>query len=184
MDACQIDWRALAQFATACVLFVGLIYTTRQLRLARRTRDAEDRNKISQRIDDHNALILDDERARSTVVCLEGLNIPTNEAEAHIYWTFRGVHLRHHNLIWSVWELAGTPGPKKELNPGYEGWQRFDREAVAKKLRATALANGKEANKPENKAGADLWNGMSKYEAVPTKFFLWLQWLADSEENE
>ena len=183
MDACQIDWRAIAQFATAAALGWGLFHTASQVRLYRRAREAEDRTRISERTINHNKLVLDDKRARSAVAYLEGLNAPTDEAEADIYWAFRGVHLSHLNLIWQVWELAGTPGEGEKLNPGYEGWQRFAREIVAKKLRAAAHVTGEDANKLENKAGADLWNGMSKYEAVPPKFFLWLKSLADSEKN-
>lgn len=181
MDACQIDWRAIAQFVTAAVLAGGLIYTAIQVRLHRRAREDENRTTISERTVNHNKLVLDDKHARSAVASLEDLNVPTDDAQADLYWAFRGVHLSHLNLIWQVWELAGTPGKGENLNPGYEGWQRFAREIVAKKLLAAVLATGAGEDKPENRAGANLWNGMSKYEAIPPKLFLWLQWLADSE---
>jgi hypothetical protein len=183
MDACQTDLRTIAQLVTAAALAGGLIYTAIQVSLRRRERNDENRTTISERTINHNKLILDDKRVRSVVASLEGLNVPADEAGADLYWAFRGVHLSHLNLIWQVWEIAGTPGKGKNLKLGYEGWQRFAQEIVAKKLRAAALAIGADKNKPENKAGADLWNGMSKYETAPPKLFLWLQWLADSEEN-
>ena len=181
MDVCQIDWKAIAQFCTAGVLAVGLVYTIKQVTHLKRVHNDENRITISERTIHHNKSFRREPLARLVVASLLGLNAPIDEKEAALYWAFREVHQSHVNLIWQVWELAGTPGKGENLKPGYEGWQRFAREIVAKKLRAAALAVGEDKNKPENKAGADWWKGLSEYEVTPPRLFEWLQWLAESE---
>jgi len=176
--ASQIDWRAVAQFVTAGVLFLGLIYTALQVRLLRRTRDTEDRITISQRTIDHNSLVLKDDGTRAAVALLENLHVPNDKPDSDLYWAVRGVHLSHINLIWQVWQLAGSPGAGEDLKNGNEGWQRFAREIVANKLRAAHKDRDSESATPADKAGGDLWEGLSKYEVVPPRFVAWLDSLS------
>jgi hypothetical protein len=119
---------------------------------------------------------------------LEGLNVPTNEDQANEYWTYRGVHLSHINLVWQVWEIGRIHGKGRKLEQCYAGWERFAKKIIATPLYNASLATGTDAEKPEIKAGADLWkgmssidirNGMSNYEAVHPKFFDWLKSLLD-----
>ncbi len=179
LAASSVDWQAIALFVNAGVFALGFFLTIMQLSLNRRSRDTEDRISISQSNLDHNTLILKDKRARSVVASLEGLNVPKDKDEEDSYWTYRGVHLSHINLIWRVWELGGQPKRGKDLYRYYNGWQRFAQKIVAKKLKAAADAVASGEKEPQHLAGADIWKGLSDYESIPVKLTDWLGWLAE-----
>jgi hypothetical protein len=125
MDICGIDWKAVAQFCTAGVLAVGIGLTLKELKHHTRVHNDENRITISERTIHHNKSFRGKPLANLVVASLLGLNVPTDEKEAALYWAFWELHQSHVNLIWQVWELAGTPGKGENLDPGYEGWQRL-----------------------------------------------------------
>ena len=176
---CTIDWRAVAQFVTALVLAFGIYFAWKQLCISKLARDAEARISIAQRTIQHNDLIMNNLKARDAIAALEGLSIMENDEQKELYWAYRLVHLSHVNLIWQVWELGGRPLKGKNLNLHFDGWQRFAKEIVAKKLQAAFFCTELEAEKPENRAGADIWSGMDTYEVIPEQFVVWFKELAN-----
>jgi hypothetical protein len=125
----------------------------------------------------HNAHFREKAPALKAIQMLEGLNVPVSEPDAGTYWATRGVLASHINLIWRVWELAKRPGRGEAISPRYDGWERFAREIVAKKLRSSARAVKNGGRSPEDLAASDIWSGLSTYEVVPTKFVQWLDGL-------
>jgi len=123
----------------------------------------------------HNADFLKQPEALKAIQMLEGLKVPASGFEA--YWATRGVHLSHANLVWRVWELAGRPGRGETMNSRFDGWERFAREIITKKLRASVQAVESGGTKPEDLAASDLWSALRSYEAFPTKFVDWLEGL-------
>ena len=84
------------------------------------------------------------------------------------------MHLGHINLVWRVWELFGRPEHGVRLDDRFDGWERFAREIIMKKLRgsATAVKNGEKS--AEHLAASDIWHGLNTYECTPIKFVRWL----------
>jgi hypothetical protein len=183
-----MDWGSVPQWLTFVGVAVGFIFTYLQLRRNQSLRQTENILRVSDRMIAYNAHFLEKLPLRNAVQMLEGLNVPTSKSEAATYWAARGVHLGHMNLIWRIWELAGRPGRGKALSPRYDGWERFAREMVTKKLRGAARAVNlsrvkNDAISPENLAGSDVWSALSTYEVVPTKFVQWLDGLDDDARS-
>jgi hypothetical protein len=173
LAACQIDLGTLPQWLTFVGVVIGFVLTYLQLRHIQSIRQTENIFRIC------NSHFLEKPPARTAVQMLEGLNVPVSEPDAATYWAARGVHLSHINLIWRIWELAGRPERGEAISPRYDGWERFAREIVTKKLRGAARAANRSRVKideisPEDLAASDIWSGLSTYEVVPTKFVQWL----------
>ena len=137
----------------------------------------------------YHAQFLEKVPARNAVQMLEGLNVPASKSDAATYWATRGVHLSHINLIWRIWELAGRPGRGEAISPRYDGWERFAREMITKKLRGAARAVNlsrikNDAISAEDFAGSDIWSALSTYEVVPTRFVKWLDGLDEPSAQQ
>ena len=137
----------------------------------------------------YHAQFLEKVPVRNAVQRLEGLNVPASKSDAATYWATRGVHLSNINLIWRIWELAGRPGRGKAISPRYDGWERFARGMVTKKLRGAARAVNlsrvkNDAVSAEDFAGSDVWSALSTYEVVPTRFVQWLDGLDEPSAQE
>jgi hypothetical protein len=179
---CRIDWGSVPQWLTFVGVAVGFIFTYLQLRRNQSLRQTENILRVSDRMVAYNAHFLEKLPLRNAVQTLEGLNVPASKSEATAYWAARGVHLSDINLIWRIWELAGRPGRGKAISPRYDGWERFAREMVTKKLRGAARAVNlsrvkNDAISAEDLAGSDVWSSLSTYEVLPTKFVQWLDGL-------
>ena len=81
------------------------------------------------------------------------------------------------HLVWRVWELADQPGRGETMNSRFDGWERFAREIITKKLRNSAQAVKNGGTDAADLAASDLWCGLRSYEAFPTKFVEWLDGL-------
>lgn len=169
-----------AAFLTFIGVVIGFTFTFRQLRHNQHVRQTENILSVSGSTIDHNTSSLEHPEALAVIQKLEGLNVPA--AGFKPYWTARGVHLSHINLACRVWELAGQPGHGEPMNSRFDGWERFSREVIAKKLRGCALAVRAGGTDPADLAGSDLWLGLHTYEVYPTKFTDWLDGLAMSHE--
>lgn len=176
---CQINWGTVPQWLTAVAVFVGLWYTARQLRHYRSVREIENILSISDSTIAHNATFLASPNSLRTIQILEKLNVPTSSDEADMYWAARHVHINHLNLAWRVWELAGRCG--KTMSSKYDGWERFARDIIAKKLIASHRAVENGVSSPEDLAASDLWSGLNTYESTPSEFVKWLSSIAKSE---
>ena len=174
--ACQIDLGTVPQWLTFVGVVVGFVLTYLQLRHIQSVRQTENIFRVC------NSHFLEKPSAHNAVQLLQELKVPAPEPEAARYWATRGVHLSHINLIWRIWELAGRPGRGKAISPRYDGWERFAREMVTKKLRGAARAVNlsrvkNDAISAEDFAGSDVWSALSTYEVVPTRFVQWLDGL-------
>ena len=175
--ACQIDLGTVPQWLTFVGVVVGFVLTYLQLRQIQSVRQTENIFRVC-----NSPHFLEKPSAHNAVQLLQELKVPAPEPEAARYWATRGVHLSHINLIWRIWELAGRPGRGKAISPRYDGWERFAREMVTKKLRGAARAVNlsrvkNDAISAEDFAGSDVWSALSTYEVVPTRFVQWLDGL-------
>jgi hypothetical protein len=161
------------------LIFAGVVVAYFQLRHYEHVRETENFLSVSDSTIAHNARFLEGSEARKVVEMLEGLNVPASEPASKTYWATRGVHFSHMHLVWRVWELAGQPGRGQPMEGRYDGWERFAREIIAKKLRGSDQAVESGGTKPEDLAASDLWRSLHSYEAFPTKFVEWLDGLLD-----
>lgn len=180
--ACRIDWGTVPQWLTFFTIAGGLVFTHLQLRHNRYVRETENILSVSDSTITHNSLFLGRPEAQEAIKSLEGLNTPDSADDAKTYWAVRWIHLSHINLIWRAWELAGRPGPGETIRFRYDGWERFAREIVTKKLKESVRLVQDGAPSPADFAESDLWLGLNTYEIVPIKFVKWLDSL-DSESN-
>jgi hypothetical protein len=165
----------IAQGLTFAGVVVGFCFTARQLRHYQRVRETENVISISDSTVAHNTRFPGQREALNAVQMIEGLNIPASGSDT--YWATREVHLSHINLVWRVWELAGRPGRGETINPRQDGWERFAREIITKKLRGAAQAVNDGGTAAADLAGSDLWSGLQRYEAYLSKFVRWLDGL-------
>jgi hypothetical protein len=171
----QMDLGTVPQWLTFVGVVIGFCFTAGQLRHNQHVRETENFLKISDSTTAHNVRFPGQSEALKAVQMLEGLNVPASGSDT--YWATREVHLSHINLVWRVWELAGQPGRGEAINSRFDGWERFAREIITKKLRSSAQAVDNGASAPADLAGSDLWSGLQRYEAYPTKFVQWLDGL-------
>ena len=183
-SAGQYDWGTIPQwlafassFLTFIAVVVGFLFTRRQLKHNQFVRETENILSVSDSTIVHNAHFGEKALALKAIEMLEGLNVPANEPDAAMYFATRAVLMSHLNLIWRVWELAKRPGRGEAIDPRYDGWERFAREIVMKKLRGAVMAVKNGGTSPDDLAASDIWSGLSKYEIVPTKFVKWLDGL-------
>lgn len=186
---CGVDWGSVPQWLTFVGVAVGFIFTYLELRRSQSLRQTENIIRASDNMIAYHAQFLEKVPVRNAVQRLEGLNVPASKSDAATYWATRGVHLSNINLIWRIWELAGRPGRGKAISPRYDGWERFAREMVTKKLRGAARAVNlsrvkNDAVSAEDFAGSDVWSALSTYEVVPTRFVQWLDGLDEPSAQE
>ena len=173
----QLDWGNVPQWGTLFVAMTVAVFAFKELRHNRVVRLSENIINISSSTNDHNKRFVGDRLALKVVGQLEGLSVPKDSRGAKLYWTVRGIHLSHINLIWRVWELADRPTKGTHLNPNFNGWERFAREMLVKKLCESFEAVRNRNKSPTVLAESDLWFGLKTYEVVPTDFFEWLSGL-------
>jgi hypothetical protein len=167
----------ISQLLTFVGVVVGFYITARQLQHNRHVREMENLISVSDSTIAHDARFLERPLSLKAVELLEGLNMPDSESDAKTYWAFRGVHLSHLELICRVWQLDGAPECGKAMSAKLDGWERFAREIVTKKLRASAREVKNGGTAPADLAASDLWFGLHTYECFPTKFVQWLDGL-------
>lgn len=109
-----------------------------QLRDQRVVRETENFLAIAESSIAHNAEFLKEDLRKNAIQMLEGLNVPPDASGE--YWHFRVVHLGHVNMVLRAWELGGRPASGDRMNERFDGWERFAREIVMKKLRASQMA--------------------------------------------
>lgn len=167
----------IAQSLTFIGVVIGFCITARQLQHNRQVRETENLINVSDSTIAHDAHFLAQPSSLKAIELLEGLHVPSSKPDAETYWAFRGVHLSHLELICRVWQLDGGPERGKSMKVRSDGWERFAREIVTKKLRASAQAVKNGGTAPADLAASDLWLGLQTYETFPTKFVQWLDGL-------